>query len=244
MNLPLWCNRSVFHKFGFRKTAALLSSGILVSLSACGAEASAQSTAEGSIVINVKDWTAAGSGCRARMNKSGDVSFEDNALVPASSSNVSMLKFRLPKYELNSPPENPSTSLTFARECALRVVAEPPNNFRIKSVAARTPIQYSKDAKAALKIQYMLRLDGEIIAHHLTEIEEGEAFRNREQQAILAGQRNAHENFAQANTCGGPQMLGFDYTFIAARSSPSDSANISLGDEKLLEFAVELEPCT
>lgn len=227
-----------------KKTTALLTAGVLVSLSACGAEASAQSTAEGSIVINVKDWTAAGSGCRARKSKAGDVSFVDNALAPASSSSISLLKFKLPNYGLTSPPENPATSLTFARECALRVVAEPPKNFRIKSVAARTPVQFSKDATAAIKMQYMLRLDGEIIAHSLTEIEEGETFRNREQQAILAGQRNDHENFSQQSTCGIPQMLGFDYTFIAARSVPSDSANITLAAEKLLELAVELEPCS
>ncbi|MEY2988203.1 MAG: hypothetical protein RJB13_1724 [Pseudomonadota bacterium] len=244
MNSTLWRTTSACRMTALKKTTALLTAGVLVSLSACGAEASAQSTAEGSIVINVKDWTAAGSGCRARKSKAGDVSFVDNALAPASSSSISLLKFKLPNYGLTSPPENPATSLTFARECALRVVAEPPKNFRIKSVAARTPVQFSKDATAAIKMQYMLRLDGEIIAHSLTEIEEGEAFRNREQQAILAGQRNDHENFSQQSTCGIPQMLGFDYTFIAARSVPSDSANITLAAEKLLELAVELEPCS
>ena len=231
-------------KTAFKKTTALVSLGVLLSLCACGAEASDKSTAEGSIVINVKDWTAAGSGCRARKSKAGDVRFVDSDLVTASSSKISMLKFKLPNYGLTSPPENPATSLTFARECALRVVAEPPKNFRIKSVAARTPVQYSKDAAAALKMQYMLRLDGEIIAHSLTEIEEGETFRNREQQTILSGQRNDHENFAQLSTCGTPQMVGFDYTFIAARSVPTDSANITLADEKMLELAVELEPCS
>lgn len=244
MNFTQWRTLSACRKSAFKNTAILLSVGVIVSLSACGAEASAQSTAEGSIVINVKDWTAAGSGCRARKSKAGDVSLVDNALVPASSSHISVFKFTLPEYGLSSPPANPATSLTFARECALRVVAEPPKNFRIKSVAARTPIQYSKNEKTTLKMQYMLRLDGEIIAHSLTEVDGAEAFRNREQTAILSGERAVIENFTQQDVCGSPQMVGFDYTFIAARSALQDTASITLGDEKTLELAVELEPCT
>lgn len=244
MNLSLWQSLKPYRRQTFRQTAAMISVGVVLTLSACGTEASAQSTAEGSIVINVKDWTAAGSGCRARKNKAGDVSFVDNTLVPASSSNISLLKFKLPKYGLTSPPENPATSLTFARECALRVVAQPPKNFRIRSVAARTPVQYSKSAKTALKMQYMLRLDGEIVAHSLTEIEKGEAIQNREENTVLTGEQNLAENFGDIGTCGTPQMLGFDYTFIAARTGADDSAKITLSDEKLLELAVELEPCS
>lgn len=226
-----------------RKVISASAVAIVASLSACGSEASAQNTAEGSVVINVKDWTAAGSGCRARQATGGDVAYQGTSPVPASASQLSIMKFALPNYGLTSPPENPATSLTFARECALRIVAVPQKNFRIKSVAAKTPVQYSKAAQTKLKMQYMLRLDGEIIAHKLTEVDDEVAFREREDISILAGERAATEQAAALDTCGTPQMIGFDYTFIAARTAAADSATITLSNDKSLELAVELEPC-
>jgi hypothetical protein len=230
-------------KTRLRKVVIASSVGIVVSLSACGSEASAQNTAEGSVVINVKDWTAAGSGCRAKQATGGDVTYQGTTPLSASDSQLSIMRFSLPDYGLVSPPENPATSLTFARECALRIVAVPQKGFRIKSVAARTPVQYSKAEQTKLKMQYMLRLDGEIIAHKLTEIDDAAAFRDRQDTPILAGERAPWESAAVLDSCGAPQMVGFDYTFIASRKSATDSASIRLSNDKSLELAVEVEAC-
>jgi hypothetical protein len=222
-----------------------LCKSILLSLAACGTEASAQTNEEGSsIVINIKDWTAAGSGCRARMSKGGDVEFDELRSIPASSSSKLMLmKFKLPHYQLSSPPANPATSMTFARECALRVVADPLGQYRIKSVAARTPVSISKDEKTSLKMQFILKLDGTIVAHSLSEMEDGRTIRNQEDKVVLSGEPSAEESALSKQSCGAPQMVGFDYTFIAARSQPTDAALIKLADDRQLELAVELEPC-
>ncbi|MBM3381894.1 MAG: hypothetical protein FJY29_05575 [Betaproteobacteria bacterium] len=221
-----------------------ISQAVLLSLAACGTEASAQTNEEGSsIVINIKDWTAAGSGCRARMNKSGDVEFAELRSAPASASKLMVMKFKLPKYQLSSPPENPATSLTFARECALRVVAVPQVQYRIKSVAARTPVNFSKDEKTSLKMQYILKLDGHIVAHSLKEIDESGSIRNQDDKVVLAGQPSPEEAAVSRQDCGSPQMIGFDYTFIAGRTQPNDQAQIKLAEDKQLELAVELEAC-
>lgn len=222
-----------------------LSKCVLLSLAACGTEASAQSTEEGSsIVINIKDWTAAGSGCRARMTQAGDVEFEEIRSVRGSASKLMLIKFKLPKYQLSSPPEKTSTSLTFARECALRIVADPLGQHRIKSIAARTPVVFSKDERTTLKMQYVLKLDGHIVAHSLSEIDDNRSIRNQEDKVVLAGQLNQEDALASKQSCGTAQMLGFDYTFLAARSQPNDAALIKLADDRQLELAVELEPCS
>lgn len=236
-------------KFSPRKThqrlrTLLLASGVVLSLVACGTEAQAQTNEEGSsIVINIKDWTAAGSGCRARMNKGGDVTFEEMRPHSSASSKLMVLKFKLPSYQLSSPPTNPATSMTFARECAIRVVADPLGQYRIKSIAARTPITFSKDEKTTLKMQYILKLDGDIVAHSLSEVDEERSIRNQEDRVVLSGQATQEAALISNQSCGAPQMLGFDYTFIAARSQSSDAALIKLADDRQLELAVEVEPC-
>jgi hypothetical protein len=177
------------------------------------------------------------------MSKAGDVIFEDQRSVASGPTKIQLLRFQLPKYQLASPPENPATSMTFARECALRVVADPLGQFRIKSIAARTPVIYSKDEKTSLTMQYVLKLDGHIVAHSLNEVKENKIIRNQEDRIVLSGQAAQDEATASSETCGSPQMLGFDYTFIAARSQPSDAALIKLTGDRQLELAVELEPC-
>jgi hypothetical protein len=199
-----------------------------------------------SSALTVKDWTAAGSGCRANMKKSGDVEFLGARSDSVSGSNILILKFRFNKYKLSSPPENPNTSITFARECALRVVAQPKGKIRIKSIAARTPVTYSKDADVSLKMQYMLRLDGEIVGQSLKEIDAGQEIRNAEDLVVLTGKPSDDAlQLAKMNpqSCGSAHMLGFDYTFIAARKNRPDAALVQLANEKLLELAVELESC-
>lgn len=199
-----------------------------------------------SAALTVKDWTAAGSGCRANLKKSGDVEFLGARSDSSTGSNILILKFRLNKYKLSSPPENPNTSITFARECALRVVAQPKGKMRVKSIAARTPISYSKDADVGLKMQYMLRLDGEIVGQSLKEIDPGQEIRNAEDLIVLTGKPSDDTlQLAKMNpqACGSAHMLGFDYTFIAARKNRPDVALVQLSNDKLLELAVELESC-
>lgn len=205
------------------------------------------STGQETAALTVKDWTAAGSGCRANMKKGGDVEFIDARPDSASGSNVLILRFRFNNYKLSSPPENPNTSITFARECALRVVALPKGKMRVKSIAARTPVTYSKDADVGLKMQYMLRLDGEIVSQSLKEIDAGQEIRNAEDLIVLTGKPSDDAlQMAKMNpqSCGSSHMLGFDYTFIAARKNRGDKALVRPANERLLEIAVELENCS
>ncbi|MEN9810238.1 MAG: hypothetical protein RLZZ488_1805 [Pseudomonadota bacterium] len=206
--------------------------------------ASAQSA---EMALTVKDWTAAGSGCRAQKSKAGDVELKSVRNGSATGSELVVMKFALPKYKLASPPENPATSITFARECALRVVALPKGKVRIKSVAARTPVAYSKDADVGLKMQYLLRLDGEIVGQSLKEIDAGQQIRNAEETVLLSGKPSDEAQQMMKMTpqnCGSAHMLGFDYTFIAARKNRNDAALVQISDEKQLEIAVEIEPCS
>lgn len=196
--------------------------------------------------VTLKDWTAAGSGCRSQMNKPGDVELVDVRTQKSSGSELLILKFNLPKYRLISPPDNPKTSITFARECALRIAAQPQNKVQIKSIAARAPISYSKEADVGLKMQYLLRLDGEIVGQSLKEVEPGQAIRGADDIIILKGKPSEEtEQIAKVNpqNCSSAHMLGFDYTFIAARKNLKDSALVQPGEEKQLEIAIEMEPC-
>jgi hypothetical protein len=197
--------------------------------------------------LSLKDWTAAGSGCRSQMNKPGDVELQSVRINSNSGNQLVVVKFRLPKYKLHSPPENPSTSLTFARECALRIAAKPIGPMRIKSIAARTPVIYSKDADVGLKLQYLLRLDGEIVAQALKEIEAGKAIHHMEEVIVVNGKpsdESLEMRKMNPTSCGSAQMIGFDYTFIAARKNRPDRASVQLSEDKQLEFALELERCT
>lgn len=204
-------------------------------------------TSKADAAVTVKDWTAAGSGCRAQMKKTGDVELQSVRSETSSGSQLLVLKFKLPKYKLTSPPENPATSITFARECALRIVAQPTGKNRIKSIAARTPVLYSKDADVGLKLQYLLRLDGEIVGQSLKEIDPGQAIRNAEEVIVVTGKPSEEsQQISKANPqgCGSAQMLGFDYTFIAARKNRPDAAQVQIAEDKQLEIAVELESCS
>ncbi|NBO39658.1 hypothetical protein EBU99_13860 [bacterium] len=204
----------------------------------------AQANSSNNTPLTIKDWTAAGSGCRARMSQSGDVQLTGMRTTNTTNgSKLVILNFSLPNYQLVSPPQNPATSITFAKECALRVVADPLGHARIKSIAARTPVVFSKDEKTGLTMQYILKLDGHIVAQSLSEQDAGRAIRNQEDKVVLSGLPVREENEISANSCGSRQMLGFDYTFIAARSKISDSAQVGLSENKQLELAVELEPC-
>lgn len=196
--------------------------------------------------VTIKDWTAAGSGCRAQMKKAGDVVLESVRTENSKGSNLVVLRFKLNKYKLSSPPENPATSITFARECALRIVAQHGAPVRIKSIAARTPITYSKAADMVLQMQFLLRLDGEIVGQSLKETAPGQTIRNAEEVIVVTGKPSDEaQQLAKmdAKSCGAAQMIGFDYTFIAARKQPQDSALIELAEDKQLEIALEIGSC-
>ena len=244
--------------------SVIVASLVAMSTVSCGAKAASAKAAEkaadkskatpakqkadkksGEPVSAYGDWYALGSGCKARKSAPGNVSFE--GLASPGAPNVVRGQFRLNDYKLESPPENAKTSMTFARECSLRIGINPPEGKRIKSASARTKIVFSKAAKVNLQIQGLLYLGGDIVGKNYEEFPSGDVISNREQEVVVVSGKSTDspgtETPVNEIPCGQSSLFGYDFTFIAGRNEKSDSALIKLAGDKLLEFAVELEPC-
>ena len=192
------------------------------------------------------EWFAAGSGCKATFRKPGDVKLEVQGL--AEDGKAIRGRFHLDTFKLSSPPDNPATSISFARECSLRVQVKPPAGKRVRGASAKTRVVVSKDAPVRVQLQNILSLDTQKVGGSFLEIPAGERVGNRDYDLVLGKGRwegmPEQVQTAPPYECGAMAVFGFDYTIIAHRKEKSDSALIRVGGgPRTLDFAVELEDC-
>jgi hypothetical protein len=191
------------------------------------------------------EWFAVGSGCKATHKKPGNVSFLGGNLE----GNLIQGAFSLEGYKLVSPPIDPKTSLSFARECNVRIQITPPQNKRIVSVGTKASYLASKDSALKLDLQNTLYMDTNMVGAFYKQIPAGEKFGNRDFEVQLSngvwnGMPPPEGVPSRQYTCGQMMVLGSDFTTIAHRKNKDDSANISLTPtQKQLEFRVELADC-
>ena len=196
------------------------------------------------------EWFAAGSGCRATHKSPGNVTFTalSGSGSAAAEENIIRGKFNLKDYSLVSPPENIKTSIAFARECSLRIQVTPPANRRVKSVSARSVLVASKEGPVKLQVQNTLHMDTTMVGGWLTEFQQGEVIANRDFEVILnpGTWRGIEQRPIEIPkyACGKMMVFGSDLTIIAHRKNKADKASVVIGgDDRSLEFAVELEDC-
>jgi hypothetical protein len=241
---------------GRRMVSVTFNSALLLGLNLCLNLLSQVAFAEKASVKNIKnvslaapifgEWFAVGSGCKATHKVPGNVQFKGDEYTAGK---VITGKFELLGYKLSSPPENPKTSLAFARECNLRVKIQPPKHKKIVSVSSKTTVVASKDAALKLSLQNTLYMDTHMVGAYQNEIKSGEKVGNREFEVILS--KGVWQGLAIPENasnidyaCGQAMVFGSDFTAIAHRKSQNDEALVQLkGSERQLDFSIELEDC-
>ena len=213
-----------------------------------GSVAAAESTTPSQKVSSAfGEWFAVGSGCRATHKAPGNVSFQGQTF---EKENTIRGRFELTGYKLSSPPEDPKTSITFARECNLRVQIQTPPGKRIVGVSSRSVVVVSKDANTKVSLQNTLYMDTRMVGAFQTEFPKGEKVGNRDFEITLnkglwQGVPAQSDAAPVEYACGQAMVFGSDFTAIAHRSDPKDAALVQLGGAaRSAEFAIELADCT
>jgi hypothetical protein len=192
------------------------------------------------------EWFAVGSGCKATHKSPGNVKFVGNEY---EGQNAITGRFELTGYKLSSPPENPKTSISFARECNLRVQVQPPQGKKIVSVSSKAMFVASKETNVKLNLQNTLYMDTRMVGAFQAELPKGEQVGNRDFEVVLSrglwkGLADPQGAPAAEYGCGQPMVFGSDFTAITHRQDAKDTASVTLaGASKSLEFSVELEDC-
>jgi hypothetical protein len=188
----------------------------------------------------ISDWFALGSGCRARPSEPGDVSMTE-VKDPAKPHQLTAL-FKLEPYQLQSSTRAPDASKQFARECAVRMAVNPPPGTKIKRVSARTQLLSTKSEGAQLTLLGELLIGDVQLGRLLVEHAAGTAHTGKEQVIDLAP-GTAPGPQMPALTCGQAKLVGFNFTFLTALKSASDTVGVQLGGDRTLALQIELEPC-
>jgi hypothetical protein len=197
---------------------------------------------------SIGKWLAVGSGCKGSNTAPNDMKLETE-IVRAEGSVIGLKgSLKLPSYKLKSPLNPPARTITFARECAVRVEILPGKGMRVKTIAGEAKAEFSKEKQVSTKIQSLLYFNGEVAAASLNESPKGEAVGFREvEMKLVPGvfpQGSKMEKSTAPSNCGEPFMYGFDFTFVADRTAASDAVEMKLvGENQGLNFGLELEKC-
>src|SRR5262249_8962947 len=106
----------------------------------------------------VREWFALGSGCRAKFDIPGDVTFEDRG---EPSKGIHANRLRLSAFALAGRPDLP---LQFVRDCGVRLGVFPPDDTLIRRVVARTRLFASKGPAGELELVEELKLGAQSLA--------------------------------------------------------------------------------
>ncbi len=209
-------------------------------------QATATSTAQPS--VEIKEWFALGSGCRARHNAPGDVQLSSSSLktgtgLKGGTEKGIHLSLQLSKYKLdgNSPirPDHP----TFAKECALRLSVFPSSGSRIKEVRTVGNVDFRKDFGAKMRIATQMLLGETLVAQRELEFDKDRnIFSGHESLNLVASSENPIAKAALlSQACGAPRIVGVDLSFTNWRESktPAVSAQIASNGEFSIEILTE-----
>lgn len=189
-----------------------------------------------------RDWIAFGSGCRARSDEPGDVTME-RATVESGGRVVHRARFHLDQYRLTSADPPPGDPLDFARECAIRIQLGPPPGMRIARVTARTGLVSSKSEGVKLTLLAELKIGVALLGRKLTVHEAGVAHDGWKQVLRLVPGTKPDERLPEL-ACAEGKLVGFDSTWIAERTAPTDEVSVELSGTHVLDIDAELAGCS
>jgi len=193
----------------------------------------------GAPVLN--DWFALGSGCRAKSDIPGDVTKENLPADPMQP-DLHRVRFHLDQLKLSSDTLGDKTPVKFARECAVRLNINPPAGKKIVSVRARTAVREDKAAPVKLTVVSELKIGKSTLGRKLAEFPAGSEVKGEARTIELAPGKEPGQDFP-ALECGEPKIIGFDYTWIAERSSASDRVDATLAGDRTLDIEAVLADC-
>ncbi len=187
--------------------------------------------------LEVKEWFALGSGCRARFNQPGDVTF---SISPhPSQTSTTRLQFRLPNYALDGTKPIRADHPTFARECALRMSVFPAPGTRIREIRNAAALTIRKDLGVKLQISTQMLLGDLVIAQKQIALEkERNLFQHREDLSLVAN------SLADSNAaCGVPRVLGVDLSLTNYRDNGNPPVLAKLINDGEVSLEIVTETC-
>jgi hypothetical protein len=165
-----------------------------------------ESPAEPHTGLEIRDWFALGSGCRALPTGPRDV---EVALVGVPDHPQRYrVSVRFADYELDGE-QPPAPGVTrFARECGVRLAVYPPVGTKLSNVAADVPFVVAKDAGAAVRLRSRLFLGDVDLEYFEALVPAAEAV-SRDYPVTLRPSPEARTEFARLR-CGQPKIIGLD----------------------------------
>jgi hypothetical protein len=201
----------------------------------------------------VREWFALGSGCRAKFDQPGDVTFEEiapdlRAAPDAGPNETRHLRFHLPAFALDAGPAVPRD---FVRDCAIRAGLMTPPHRRLVGVAARAHVSASAGhGTTLLTLSQTLKIGAEIVDTAEHALSPGADAASAATGDWTLELRSKAASFP-ALACAEPKIFAFDFTWKATRSDPNGEAHAALaearpparGGARALDVDVTMAPC-
>jgi hypothetical protein len=192
----------------------------------------------------VGDWSATGSGCRgAKGSSEGNTTLlvrpPGGALPSTWTLVLQPSDFRLVS---PLPRGQEKTTLTFAKECSLRLALLPDSRVRIRNVTASTRLRVGKGTGTKAWTLAELQLGNLAIARHRADYGANEAVSGRVQEVRLIPGRTSLETMPETK-CGQAKVLGLDLILAAERATENDRVDAGFEGESAVEILVDVAPC-
>ena len=191
-------------------------------------------------ILEIKDWMAAGSGCRARMNQDGNIHM--NVVRDDKDLTTYHFYFDISGYSLDGTQPINAERPTFARECAFRVAAYPANRWRISNMEVTTDFIVSKSVGSTAEL-YTKLLTGSAPLGEWSQVlgKTEQAIK----QPISVSLRPNDRGLAHLSSieCEQPKVLGADISLVNRRESFEQKVNIAANQVGTLKLSVKLSPC-
>jgi hypothetical protein len=206
----------------------------------------------------VQDWSASGNGCRGGQDKNGSAQLivekgngglENTYVLKLITRDLSLESpspqvEKIERDEKNEKNEKSvaKETLSFGRECSLRVSLAPPAGKRIRNVTANSLAKVTKGPNFSGWVSSELGLGNQTVAAVRKNYSEKEDIRNRTEEFQLLPGRNEGMS-VPVSKCGQPRLLAHDTIFAAQRQNFSDTVEMKLAGDYTIQITVDLEDC-
>lgn len=204
------------------------------------APATAFQTSAGDLPV-LNRWFALGSGCRAKDDLPGDVTMEMLPQDPMRP-NAYRARFHLDRLHLAPSLLADTSTLKFARECSIRLNINPPAGKKVTKVTATTGVAVDKPEGPKLTVLSELKIGNATLGRQESTFATSESVQSKESAITLVPGAKLDEQFPVL-ACAEPKIIGFNYTWIAERTAPSESVDVQLSGAKTLDIEAELSSC-
>ena len=137
---------------------------------------------------------------------------------------------------------NVSETLSFAKECSIRVALYPPKGKKIRNVVGVMTAVVSKAPNIKAWASADLMIGNATVSEQRFDYTAEEGFSRRHQEFLLVQGRTSKESMP-VSRCGQPRLLSLDTIFAAERKSFQDKVEMALAEGGLVKVSVETESC-